>query len=95
MPLKVYDETLRVLRHAVEQAKLDRSDELAALRRLDEQCRISDAAASGRPLPASATAIWSALVERERARSRSLGGRTCMDDAPKLRRRARQLSLPF
>jgi hypothetical protein len=95
VPLKVYDETLRVLRHAVEQAKLDRSDELAALRRLDEQCRISDAAASGRPLPASATAIWSALVERERARSRSLGGRTCMDDAPKLRRRARQLSLPF
>jgi len=95
VPLKVYDDTLRVLRHAVEQAKLDRSDELAALRRLDEQCRISDAAASGRPLPASATAIWSTLVERERAVSGSLGGRTCLDDAPKLRPRARQLSLPF
>ena len=96
VPLKVYDETLRVLRRAVDQAKLDRDDKLAALRRLDEQCRISEAAAVGRPLPlapSTAKSVWSNLLARERRASPSLGGRTCSGGAAKAR--PRQLALPF
>jgi uncharacterized protein len=57
VPLEIYDETLRVLRRAVDQAKLDQGAKLMALRRLDEQCRISEAACDGRPLPANATSL--------------------------------------
>lgn len=91
VPLKIYDETLRVLRRAVDAAKLDQRDKLLALRRLDDQCRIADAAAEGRCPPASAAATWSALVALERQASPALGGRTCFEPAP----RPRQLSLPF
>ena len=91
VPLKIYDETLRVLRRAVDCAKMDQRDRLMALRRLDEQCRIADAAAEGRSPPASAAVTWSALVAHERHASPSLGGRTCSGRAP----RPRQLALPF
>ena len=37
VPLKVYDRTINVLKTAVQRAKLGRSEELAALKRLDEQ----------------------------------------------------------
>jgi hypothetical protein len=93
VPLKVYDETLRVLRHAVDGAKLGQADKLAALRRLDDQCRIADAAAEGRSPPASAAATWSALVALEKRASPALGGRTCSGQAQ--RQRPRQLALPF
>jgi hypothetical protein len=93
VPLKIYDETLRVLRHAVDRAKVDQGAKLMALRRLDEQCRISEAAAEGRSLPSSAAATWSALVAHERRTSPSLGGRTCMGRAAKTR--PRQLTLPL
>ena len=39
VPLKVYDETIKVLKSAVQKAKLGRDEELGALRRLDEQSR--------------------------------------------------------
>lgn len=39
MPLKVYDETIRVLKSAVQSAKLGREEELGALKRLDDQAR--------------------------------------------------------
>src|SRR5436853_7175761 len=39
VPLRVYDETIRVLKSAVQQAKLGRDEELSALKRLDEQAR--------------------------------------------------------
>jgi hypothetical protein len=91
VPLTIYDETLRVFRRAVDGAKLGQGDKLAALRRLDDQCRIVEAAAGGRTLPASAAATLSAVVAREKRASTSLGGRTCAN-AP---RRHRQLSLPF
>jgi hypothetical protein len=90
VPLKIYDETLRVLRRAVDGAKLGQGDKLAALRRLDDQCRAVEAAAQGRDLPAGAAAL-STIVAREKNASPSLGGRTCLDGA----RRPRQLSLPF
>ncbi|HEY5282795.1 MAG TPA: DUF763 domain-containing protein [Polyangia bacterium] len=93
VPLKVYDETLRVLRHAVDGAKLGQADKLMALRRLDDQCRIADAAAEGRSPPPSAAATWSTLVALERRESPALGGRTCLGQAQ--RPRPRQLALPF
>jgi hypothetical protein len=39
VPLKVYDETIRVLKSAVRSAKLGREEELGALKRLDDQAR--------------------------------------------------------
>jgi uncharacterized protein len=39
VPLKVYDETIKVLKSAMQKAKLGRDEELGALRRLDEQSR--------------------------------------------------------
>jgi hypothetical protein len=47
VPIKVYDETIRVLKSAVQKAKLDRDEELAALRRLDAQSRRLERAARG------------------------------------------------
>ena len=48
VPLRVYDETLRVLRRAVQAARLGQDEQLAAIRRLDVQARRLEAAASGR-----------------------------------------------
>ena len=39
VPLRVYDETIRVLKSAVRSAKLGREEELGALKRLDQQAR--------------------------------------------------------
>jgi uncharacterized protein len=39
VPIKVYDETIKVLKSAVQKAKLGRDEELGALRRLDQQSR--------------------------------------------------------
>lgn len=39
VPVKVYDETIRVLKTAIQNAKLGKSDELSAIKRLDEQAR--------------------------------------------------------
>src|SRR5271156_1905447 len=50
VPLKVYDETVRVLKSAVHAAKLGREEELGALRRLDEQARLLERCASGPPV---------------------------------------------
>jgi hypothetical protein len=47
VPLKVYDETIRVLKQAVQKAKLGREEELGALKRLDQQARMLERAATG------------------------------------------------
>jgi hypothetical protein len=39
VPLKVFDETIRVVKSAVQRAKLGREEELSALQRLDDQAR--------------------------------------------------------
>ncbi|WP_457813905.1 DUF763 domain-containing protein (plasmid) [Sinorhizobium meliloti] len=39
VPLKVYDETIRIMKSAVSKGRLGRQEELAALKRLDEQSR--------------------------------------------------------
>jgi hypothetical protein len=91
VPLKVYDETLRTLRRAVDRAHLGQSDKLAALRRLDEQCRLAEAAADGKSLPIGPALALSAVIAHERRISPQLGGRTCFDRAS----RPKQLSLRF
>jgi len=68
VPLKVYDETLRVLKSAVSQAKLGNDETLAALRRLDGQARVLEQSASG--------PSFEQLVELERSRSADWDGRT-------------------
>jgi uncharacterized protein len=67
VPLKVYDETIRVLKSAVQQARLGRDEELGALKRLDDQARDLERAA-GPP--------FEALLAEERRRSPSYGGRS-------------------
>jgi hypothetical protein len=68
VPLKVYDETIRVLKSAVQKARLGRDEELGALRRLDEQARRLERHARGPSVEA--------LVARELDRSHSYGGRS-------------------
>jgi hypothetical protein len=71
VPLRVYDETIRILKPAVQKAKLGREEELAALKRLDEQARTLERYASGPSVER--------LIAAEDARSSSFGGRTVFD----------------
>jgi uncharacterized protein len=68
VPLRVYDETIRVLKSAVQHAKLGREEALGALKRLDEQARQLELHASGPGVRE--------LSARERDRSPSHGGRS-------------------
>lgn len=68
VPIKVYDETIRVMKSAVQIAKLGREEELQALKRLDDQARQLERTASGPSLEA--------FVAKERNATPSLGGRS-------------------
>ena len=68
VPLKVYDETIRVLRSAVEKAKLGRDEALQALQRLDRESRRLEHAAKGPTVDA--------LISQEREQSHWYGGRS-------------------
>ena len=49
VPLKVYDETIAVMKAAVQKAKLGQDDRLAALQRLDDEARRVERRAAGPP----------------------------------------------
>jgi hypothetical protein len=68
VPTRVYDETIRVLKAAVGNAKLGREEQLAAIRRLDEQARRLERHASGPSVDA--------LVAEEFRQSHQYGGRS-------------------
>ncbi|MFL6835753.1 MAG: DUF763 domain-containing protein [Bradyrhizobium sp.] len=68
VPIKVYDETIRVLKSAVQRAKLDRDEEMQALMRLDDQARQLERTATG--------PSFEAFVANEPGQSASLGGRS-------------------
>jgi uncharacterized protein len=68
VPTVVYDETIAVLKEAVERAKLGRDDRLHAIRRLDDEARRLERTASG---PA-----FHDYVGEERRRSPEYGGRS-------------------
>jgi hypothetical protein len=67
VPLKVYDETIGIMKAAVEKAKLGREEILAALKRLDDEARRVERRAAG---PAFAD-----IVAEERRLSHSFAGR--------------------
>jgi hypothetical protein len=79
VPLRVYDESISVLRRMLESAKLGRSDKLDGMARLDAFVR----AIERRRAPEADVA---ATVAHERSISRALGGRTVFDDRPRPRR---------
>ena len=68
VPTRVYDQTLRVLKSAVQAAKLGREEELAALRRLDAQSRALEGAVIGRS--------FEKIMADERQNSAVFGGRS-------------------
>ena len=68
VPIKVYDETIRVLKSAVQKAKLGRDEEMQALKRLDNQARQLERTATG--------PSFESFVTLERTRSSALGGRS-------------------
>jgi hypothetical protein len=74
VPLRVYDETIRVLKSAVRKARLGNEEELAALRRLDDQARILEDTAEG---PGVAD-----LIEAEHRASHAYGGRSVFGVEP-------------
>jgi hypothetical protein len=68
VPIRVYDETIRVLKSAVHQARLGRDEELGAIRRLDDQARRLERHAGGPAVDA--------LIADERRASPHYGGRS-------------------
>jgi hypothetical protein len=68
VPTRVYDETLRVLRSAVDNARLGREERFAAIRRLDDQARMLERHATGPSVEA--------LIAEEKRQSHRYGGRT-------------------
>lgn len=74
VPLKVYDETLRVYRDAVANAKLGRDVQFEALKRLDREARRFESQYTG-PIAAG-------YMANERAHSAALGGMTAHGPAP-------------
>ena len=74
VPIKVYDRTIDTLKRAVVKARLGAGEELAAIRRLDEQARRLEQHATGPSIEA--------LFAEERARSHDYGGRSVFGDEP-------------
>jgi len=68
VPIKVYDETIRVLKSAVQKARLGRDEEMQALKRLDDQARRLERTATGPTLETH--------MENERNASPFLEGRS-------------------
>ena len=68
VPTKVYDHTIGVLKSAVQNARLGREEQLAALKRLDQEARRLERHAGGPTVEA--------LIEEERRQSHAYGGRS-------------------
>jgi uncharacterized protein len=68
VPIKVYDETIRVMKSAVQKAKLGRDEEMQALKRLDNQARRLEGLAEGPALES--------FLAAELAASPALNGRS-------------------
>jgi hypothetical protein len=79
VPLRVYDETIEVLKSAVHQARLGREEEIGALKRLDDQARTLEGWALGSSIEG--------LIATERERSHTYGGRTVFGWAEPRRKR--------
>jgi hypothetical protein len=83
VPLKTYDQSLAVLRDSLDRAKLGDSDKLKGMERLNRFVQLVQE-------EYAPEADFNAVMARENAISRSLGGRSVFDDksqrkAPRLR----------
>jgi uncharacterized protein len=74
VPIKVYDETIRVLKSAVQKARLGREEELGALQRLDAQARALESVATGPSVEH--------MITDELQNSNSYGGRSIFGFEP-------------
>ena len=74
VPLRVYDETIRVLKTAVQKAKLGRDERLAAIKRLDDEARRLESTAGGPPV--------ADIIAEERRLSHSYSGRSVLGWEP-------------
>jgi len=77
VPITVYDQTIRVLKTAVAKARLGREEELAALKRLDDQARRLEGRATGQN--------FQRVIDQERCNSHANGGRSVFGWEPPLR----------
>jgi uncharacterized protein len=68
VPIKVFDQTIRLLKAAVSRAKLGATESLAAIKRLDTQARALESRAGG--------PSFEEFIAAERAKAPTLGGRT-------------------
>jgi uncharacterized protein len=68
VPIRVYDQTIAVLKSAVQKAKLGNEEELAALKRLDDQARCLERTAAGPSVEV--------YMAGERRKSHDYGGRS-------------------
>ena len=68
VPLRVYDESIRVLKSAVQKARLGREEELGAVMRLDQQARQLEVWAKA--------PSFEAVLTEERQASSAYGGRS-------------------
>jgi hypothetical protein len=73
VPLKVYDESIRVLRQALDAARIGQTEKLDGMKRLDAFARAIERTRDPR-------ADVDAAIAHERAISPALGGRTVLDD---------------
>lgn len=80
VPLRVYDETMSVLRRSVEAAKVGLTDKLQGMKRLDAFTRMIEQRLEPH-------AHVNAVIADERASSRAYGGRTVFDDQTTTRKR--------
>ncbi|MBW1685376.1 MAG: DUF763 domain-containing protein, partial [Deltaproteobacteria bacterium] len=74
VPLAIYDQTIRLLKAALESARLGNDERLDAIRRLDAQARRLERMA--------AAPSFEARLAYERARSQRYGGRVASERAP-------------
>jgi hypothetical protein len=90
VPTRVYDESIAVLRRALDRAALGHTDKLDGMARLDRFARSIER--TREPL-----ADVPQTIEHERRISKALGGRTVFDDRRRARREtaARQTQLPL
>jgi uncharacterized protein len=81
VPLKTYDESIAVLRRSLDAARVGDTDKIDGMKRLDKFVRAVEQTYSP-------VADFDAVIAREHAISKSLGGRSVSDDLPKNRRKA-------
>jgi hypothetical protein len=87
LPLKTYDESLSVLRRALQQVKVGHTEKLDGFGRLDRFTRSVETQVQPK-------ADFGSILAHERRISSSLGGRTVFDDRkPAKKKSDKQLSL--